>query len=144
MNSSYFSNTCAKCSRSSSEFVVFLEHVCKMPATAQTSLRRSGPNGRGQLSFTTISSKTTFRSQRPPRHSYDDPVPPGASSCYLQRSRQRRLSGPSNRPDILTTILSHRARPAVIYNDLVKDDFPVPARFLYIILVYSGWSKVRW
>ena len=27
----------------------------------------------------------------------------------------------------LTTIRSHRARPAVIYNDLVKDDFPVPA-----------------
>ena len=29
-NSSYFSNTCAKCSRSSSEFVVFREHVCKV------------------------------------------------------------------------------------------------------------------
>ena len=27
----------------------------------------------------------------------------------------------------LTTIRSHRARPAVIYNDLVKDDFPAPA-----------------
>jgi hypothetical protein len=28
-NSSYFSNTCATCRRSSYEFVVFLEHVCK-------------------------------------------------------------------------------------------------------------------
>jgi hypothetical protein len=29
-NSSYFSNTCAKCRRLSSEFVVFFEHVCKV------------------------------------------------------------------------------------------------------------------
>ena len=29
-NSQYSSNTCAKCSRSSSEFVVFLEHVCEV------------------------------------------------------------------------------------------------------------------
>ena len=29
-NSLYFANTCAKCSRLSFEFVVFLEHVCKV------------------------------------------------------------------------------------------------------------------
>ena len=40
---------------------------------------------------------------------YADPVPPGAASCYLQRSRQRRLSGPSDRPVVMTTIWSQRA-----------------------------------
>ena len=39
----------------------------------------------------------------------DDQVPPGVASCHLQRSRQRRLSGPSDRPDIITTIRPHRA-----------------------------------
>jgi hypothetical protein len=50
----------------------------KFCTSAPSSLRRSGPTGRRQLSFTTISSKTTFRSQRPPRHHYDDPAPPDA------------------------------------------------------------------
>ena len=50
----------------------------KFRTSAPSSLRRSGPTGRRQLSFTTISSKTTFRSQRPPRHHYDDPAPPDA------------------------------------------------------------------
>ena len=52
-----------------------------------------------------------------------DPVPLGATSCHLHRSGEISHLG----TETLMTIRSHRARPAVIYNDLVKDDFPVPA-----------------
>ena len=103
--------------------------ACQVNYAAQR--RLSGPKYPISPSYPAVIycdlANTTFRSQRPRRHHYDDPAPTGAASCHLQRSRQRRLSGPSDRPDILTTILSHRARPVVIYNDLVKDDFPVPA-----------------
>ena len=42
---------------------------------------------------------------------------------YLQRSGEIAHFG----AQILTTFRPHRAPPAFIYNDLVKDDFPVPA-----------------
>ena len=50
------------------------------------------------------------------RAPYNDPVPPGAASCHLQRSGGILHFG----AEPLTTIGSHRARPAVIYNHLVK------------------------
>ena len=45
---------------------------------------------------------------------------------------QRRLSGPSERPGVITTISSQttfrsRRAPRCRYNDLVPNDFPVPA-----------------
>ena len=50
--------------------------------SAPSPLRRSGATGRGQLLFTTILSKTTFRSQRPPRRHDDDLVPASSPSTH--------------------------------------------------------------
>ena len=56
-------------------------------ATGQMSLRRSGPTGR-----TTISSKTTFRSQRPARCHYDNLAPRDAQGPFRRPGRAQTLS----------------------------------------------------
>jgi hypothetical protein len=114
-----------------------------VPATAQVSLQRSrprrlpGPSDRPGV-ITTIPSKTTFWSQRAPRCHYNDLVPddfpvPATAQVSLQRSRPRRLPGPSERPSVITKISSLQASfgsqqpPRCHYNDPVRDDFRVPA-----------------
>ena len=102
--------------------------------------RLSGPSGRSGV-ITTIPSQTTFWSQRAPRCHYNDLVPdnlpvpasvPASAQVSLQRFRPRRLSGPSGRPDIITTISSPttfwpQRPPRCHYNYPVPDDFPVAA-----------------